>query len=43
MLDAMVPALAAAPIAPPRFSFLYIANGVIQDQWTPKTTGADYG
>jgi hypothetical protein len=42
MLDAMVPALAAAPIAPPRFSFLYIANGVIQDQWTPKTTGADY-
>jgi hypothetical protein len=42
MLDAMVPALAAAPKAPPRFSFLYIANGVIQDQWTPKTTGADY-
>jgi hypothetical protein len=42
MLDAMVPALAAAPIAPPRFSFLYIANGVVQDQWTPKTTGADY-
>jgi len=42
MLDAMVPALAAAPAAPPRFSFLYIANGVIQDQWTPKTTGADY-
>jgi len=42
MLDAMVPALAAAPKAPPRFSFLYIANGVIQDQWTPKNTGADY-
>ena len=42
MLDAMVPALAAAPKAPPRFSFLYIANGVIQDQWTPKTSGADY-
>jgi uncharacterized protein DUF1552 len=42
MLDAMAPALAATPKAPPRFSFLYIANGVIQDQWTPKTTGADY-
>ena len=42
MLDAMAPALSAAPKATPRFSFLYIANGVIQDQWTPKTTGADY-
>jgi len=42
MLDAMAPALSAAPKATPRFSFLYVANGVIQDQWTPKTTGADY-
>jgi hypothetical protein len=42
MLDAMVPALSAAPAATPRFSFLYIANGVIQDQWTPSTTGSDY-
>ena len=42
MLDAMVPALSAAPKPTPRFSFLYIANGVIQDQWTPKTTGAGY-
>src|SRR5579871_5969417 len=42
LLDAMVPALSAAPTAPPRFSFLYIANGVIQDQWTPTTTGAGY-
>ena len=42
MLDAMAPALSAAPKAPPRFSFLYIANGVIQDQWTPKTTGANW-
>jgi hypothetical protein len=42
MLDAMVPALSAAPKATPRFAFLYIANGVIQDQWTPKTTGVDY-
>jgi hypothetical protein len=42
MLDAMVPALSAAPTAPPRTSFIYIANGVIQDQWTPKTTGAGF-
>ncbi|HVZ20022.1 MAG TPA: DUF1552 domain-containing protein [Vicinamibacterales bacterium] len=42
MLDAMVPALSAAPSATPRFTFLYVANGVIQDEWTPKTTGADY-
>jgi hypothetical protein len=42
MLDAMVPALSAAPAAPARTSFIYIANGVIQDQWTPKTTGAGF-
>ena len=42
VLDAMVPALSAAPAAPPRFSFLYIANGVIQEQWTPKAAGANY-
>src|SRR3954468_5441154 len=42
MLDAMAPALSAAPKPTPRFSFLYIANGVIQDQWTPATTGASY-
>jgi hypothetical protein len=42
MLDAMAPALSAVPKATPRFAFLYIANGVIQDQWTPATTGASY-
>src|SRR5215813_4822745 len=42
MLDAMVPALAAAPASTPRVSFVYIANGVIQDQWTPKSTGANF-
>jgi hypothetical protein len=41
-LDAMVPALSAAPAAPPRTSFIYIANGVIQDQWTPTTTGGGF-
>jgi len=42
LLDAMAPALSAAPKGTPRFSFIYISNGVIQDQWTPKTTGAGY-
>src|SRR5689334_1745315 len=42
MLDAMVPALSAAPKPTPRFGFVYIANGVIQKQWIPATTGAGF-
>ena len=42
MLDAMVPALSAAPKPTPRFGFVYIANGVIQNQWIPATTGAGF-
>ncbi len=38
-LDAMAPALRAATPAPMRFGFLYIANGVIQNQWIPETSG----
>ncbi len=42
-LDAMVPALTARALKPtPRYGFVYIANGVIQDQWTPATTGAGF-
>src|SRR5438128_1507449 len=42
-LDAMVPALAAQSAAPsPRLGFIYIANGVIQNQWKPSTTGANF-
>ena len=41
-LDAMAPALAAATPAPPRFGFIYIANGVIQEQWTPSATGTAF-
>ena len=42
-LDAMVPALSARAVKPtPRFGFVYIANGVIQNQWTPATTGAGF-
>jgi hypothetical protein len=38
LLDAMVPALSA--LTPTRrFGFIYIANGVIQNQWNPAATG----
>jgi hypothetical protein len=40
-LDAMVPALAASSSkATPRLGFVYVPNGVIQEQWFPSTTGA---
>jgi hypothetical protein len=42
MLDAMAPALSAAPAAPRRLGFIYVSNGVIQDQWNPATTGTGF-
>jgi hypothetical protein len=44
MLDAMVPALASAETlrSTPRLGFIYIANGVIQKEWTPATTGSAF-
>jgi len=40
MLDAMVPALSAKSTkAPPRLGFVYVSNGVIQDQWNPTQAG----
>src|SRR5688572_24298899 len=45
-LDAMVPALAqgssgaAKPLT--RFGFLYVPNGIIPDEYVPKTTGVDF-
>jgi len=44
-LDAMVPALSvsAKALSPtPRLGFIYIANGVIQEQWVPATTGKNF-
>jgi len=38
-LDAMTPALSAAAKPTPRLGFIYIANGVIQNQWNPATPG----
>ena len=42
MLDAMVPALSAAGKPTPRVGFVYIANGVIQNQWVPAATGSAF-
>src|SRR6188768_2515036 len=42
MLDAMVPALTAAGRPTPRVGFVYIANGVIQNQWVPAGLGAGF-
>src|SRR5689334_15484046 len=42
MLDAMVPALSAAGRPTPRVGFIYIANGVIQNQWIPTATGRGF-
>ncbi|MFN0108834.1 MAG: DUF1552 domain-containing protein [Blastocatellia bacterium] len=43
MLDAMTPALAAAPKAPVRLAFLYVPNGVVNiDWWRPKGEGKNF-
>ncbi|MFN9743204.1 MAG: DUF1552 domain-containing protein, partial [Acidobacteriota bacterium] len=42
MLDAMTPALAAPARSPRRLGFVYVANGIIMEEWTPPTTGLNY-
>jgi hypothetical protein len=42
LLDAMSPALTAQSKPVVRFGFVYIPHGAVMDQWTPKTTGADF-
>lgn len=44
LLDAMSPALAAAPArkAPTRLSFVYVPNGIIQEEWLPSATGPNF-
>jgi len=46
MLDAMVPAFARRNIvdlkAPVRMSFVYVPNGIVMNDWTPKTLGGDF-
>jgi hypothetical protein len=42
-LDAMVPALSAKTAAStPRLGFVYVPNGVIQEQWFPSTVGTGF-
>lgn len=44
MLDAMVPALAATngANAPVRIAFVYVPNGIVMKDWTPKSVGKDF-
>lgn len=42
VLDAMVPALSAKTTSPLRLGFVYIANGVIQNQWIPAKEGIGF-
>jgi hypothetical protein len=42
LLDAMFPAMAAAPGPVRRLGVVYHPNGVIYDQWLPTGVGADY-
>jgi hypothetical protein len=43
-LDAMSPALASSanPSSAVRLSFVYVPNGIVMKDWTPKATGADF-
>ena len=45
LLDAMAPALAAAPAQAAtrrRLGFVYVPNGIIMDQFTPSAAGSDF-
>ena len=46
MLDAMAPALAATAQAkaatPARLAFVYVPNGIVMKDWTPKTAGREF-
>jgi hypothetical protein len=43
LLDSMLPAFAAdaAPLQP-RLGFIYVGNGIVHANWTPKSTGSDF-
>ena len=41
-LDAMAPAMSAAPIGQPRFSAIYVGNGANMFDWTPPTQGVGF-
>jgi hypothetical protein len=39
-LDAMAPAMSAAPQAPVRMAMVYVPNGIIMQEWNPAAEGA---
>jgi len=41
-LDAMAPALSAAAKPAKRFGAVYVPNGIMMENWTPKTVGAGF-
>jgi hypothetical protein len=41
-LDAMVPALSAAPRPISRFGAVYVPNGIMMENWTPAAEGASF-
>ena len=41
-LDAMTPAFAAAEKPVTRAAFVYTANGIIMNDWTPADTGSNF-
>src|SRR5436305_15280546 len=36
VLDAMTPAFASTAAPPTRMALLYVPNGIVMDEWTPK-------
>jgi hypothetical protein len=42
MLDATTPAFAATWKSPVRLAFVYVPNGIVMSDWTPKGTGRDF-
>ncbi|MDX1562484.1 MAG: DUF1552 domain-containing protein, partial [Gammaproteobacteria bacterium] len=43
LFDAMAPAFAADVAATtPRLGFIYVGNGIVHENWTPKTEGAGF-
>jgi hypothetical protein len=42
LLDAMHPALSAAPAAPRRLAVVYVPNGIIMNDWSVNSVGRDF-
>jgi hypothetical protein len=42
LLESMTPAFASPASKPMRLGFVYVPNGIVMDNWTPKSTGANF-